>query len=132
MENALALANPAPHDPVIARHVAIATTQLLMALHYHRFFGRPIVGFSAEHNAQRAEANDRTVIAYAHAAGRYAFFAGWTLDYWIDSYPMAMCVERIREAMGQGWHATVELLHPNPAGRKFYAVIDTVATEVPS
>lgn len=92
------------------RHVATATTNLLKALHFERFFGQPIAAFTAAHNAARAEVNDRTVRGYAHEAGRYAFFAGETLDYWHDRYPEATTVERIADAMTAGWHEAARVL----------------------
>lgn len=113
MENASTPVSPPPTNPsraVLARHVATATVNLLKALHFERFFGEPIEGFSADHNRLRIEVNDRTVRAYAREAGRYAFYAGETLDRWIDAYPQAMGVERIREEMGAGWHDAARVI----------------------
>lgn len=110
MENALAPARPDPTNFILARHVATATVNLLKALHFHRFFGHPLEGFSPESNAARAAANDRTVRAYAHEAGKYAFFAGETLDRWIEQYPDAMQADRIYDAMGEGWADAARIL----------------------
>ncbi len=112
MENAINPVTPnnSTPDPVLARHVATATVNMLKALHFERFFGQPIAGFSPAHNAARAEANDRTVRAYAREAGQYAFYAGETLARWTHDYPAAMNVARIRESMLEGWLATAKVL----------------------
>jgi len=54
----------------------VARTNILKALHYHRYFGRPIDGFSESHNEARAKVNTTTVTMYAQAAGKCAAWAG--------------------------------------------------------
>lgn len=63
-------------DAIIAAgHAKTATVNLAKALHWHRFFGQPVDGFSARHNLARAEVNVRRVAALAAEAGRYACYA---------------------------------------------------------
>jgi hypothetical protein len=93
-----------------ARHLATASSRLLEALHYHRFFGAPIAEFSARHNQQRAEANTRRIRALARDAGTYLRYAGADLGVLVDRYPEACAVPGIREALEQGWRDTGDLL----------------------
>lgn len=93
-----------------ALHRSQAARNLLFALHYHRFFGQPVAGFDDRHNFLRAQANDRTVRAYAAEAGRFAFYAGLTTADVAELSPDAVSVERIRDAMEDGWYAMASLL----------------------
>ncbi len=102
--------SPLPPDSILSHLAATATVHLLKALHYERFFGAPIAAFSAEHNAQRAEVNNRTVCHFAFEAGRFAFLSGATVDHWIAQYPEALRVERIRNAMGAGWNVAARVI----------------------
>lgn len=84
-------------------HIREATSALLHALHYERFFGAPAVGRTESYNRQGAEDNDRTVRAFAVEAGRRAYYSGEPISRWADLYPGTLSIGRIRESMEAGW-----------------------------
>lgn len=98
---------------ITARHIATCAQRLGEALHYHRFFGHPIAAFSLEHNASRAEINDRTVKALATIAGEFCAYAGYAPDdvgLFGDVAARAVAVDMIRDALVAGFYHTLETL----------------------
>lgn len=88
------------------RHGLNATSKLLSALHYHRFFGQPIDAFSPRHNATRKESNDRHIAALALQAGQSARYSGRDCAEWEALCPEAWGIDEIRQAMLVGWAQT--------------------------
>lgn len=91
-------------------HIREATSALLQALHYERFFGAPVDGCPESYNRQAGEINDRTVRAYAAEAGRRAFYSGEPVSRWADRYPGTLAIDRIRDSMEAGWSEASTLM----------------------